>query len=227
MAVSSEEVPRAHLAAERAYHGIRELILQQRLRAGERTSVAVLADRMQLGRTPVKEAITRLTAEGLLTVHDRRGTFVYEPTRSDLRDMFAMRKLLEGHAAREAVTRVTRASLRDLDELVARMESESLRKEPSARSLSMFLQMDVELHRRIVGLVGNATLARLYASLNLDLQIATYLQRNGPSMAIDRHREHVAMIDALRAGDGVLLARRMGEHVDAVEQVVMASMIDD
>ena len=226
MAGTNDEVTRGPLATERAYHGIRELILHQRLRAGERTSVAVLADRMNLGRTPVKEAITRLMAEGLMTVHDRRGTFVHEPTPTDMRDMFAMRKLLEGHAAGEAVKRVTSDQLDELDQLVARMEAESLRKAPSARSLSLFLEMDVELHRRIVGLAGNATLSRLYASLNLDLQIATYLQRHGPSMAIDRHREHVAMMEALGARDGARLGRRMFEHVDAVEHVVLMSMLD-
>ncbi len=226
MAGTNNDGTRGPLATEQAYHGIRELILHQRLRAGERTSVAVLADRLQLGRTPVKEAITRLTAEGMMSVHDRRGTFVHEPTPADIRDMFAMRRLLERHAAGHAVNRVTSDVLEELDELIAQMEVESLRKAPSVRSLSRFLGTDVEFHRRIVGLAGNATLSRLYASLNLDLQIATYLQRHGLSMAVERHREHVAVMEALRARDGARLRRGLVEHVDAVENVVLSSMLD-
>ena len=61
-------------AADQAYNGIIDLVLHHELRPGERTSVNLLAARLNLGRTPVKEAITRLQTEGVLSVAGRSGT---------------------------------------------------------------------------------------------------------------------------------------------------------
>lgn len=226
MPTAPTQSTRESLATEQAYHGIRELILHQKLRAGERTSVASLAERLQLGRTPVKEAITRLSTEGLVSVQDRRGTFVHEPSVKDVRDMFAMRKLLEGFASKEAVKHVTDAELDGLEDLLGRLEAESLRKAPSLRSLSRFLEMDVHFHRLIIQFTQNRALSRLYAGLNLDLQIAIYLKRHDPAMAADRHREHVQMMRALRARDADFLSRSLRGHAEAVEAVVLLSMSD-
>lgn len=224
-AAATQQVKDA-LATEQAYHGIRELILLQKLRAGERTSVASLSERLHLGRTPIKEAITRLSTEGLVKVHDRRGTFVHEPSVKDIRDMFSVRRLLEGYAASEAVEHSTDQDLKELATILEELEVESLRKAPSMRSMSRFLEMDVHFHRVIVGCAKNDALSRLYAGLNVDLQIAIYLQRHGPSMAEARHQEHVQMMAALRAGDGELLRSSLLAHAEAVEHVVLASMAD-
>lgn len=211
-------------ATEQAYHGIRDLILHHGLRPGERTSIALLAERLELGRTPVKEAVTRLTSEGLLIVHDRRGTYVNEPDEKHIVDMFEMRCLLEGYAAREAVEKVDPANLAALEGLLSRLEEESLRKEPSDRSMSRFLEADVYFHRRIIDLVDNDALSRMYAGMNLDLQIGVYLQRHVPAMAAARHQEHVRMVEALRQRDGALLEEILRDHARAVEQVVIASL---
>src|SRR5690606_39498383 len=96
-------------AADQAYNGIINLVLQHELRPGERTSVNLLARRLSLGRTPVKEAITRLQTEGLLSVVGRSGTMVNLVTRKETEQLFALRRTLEAFAADEAVKNVTRS----------------------------------------------------------------------------------------------------------------------
>ena len=82
-------------ASDRAYSGIIDLVLHYELRSGERTSVNLLAKRLNLGRTPVKEAITRLQTEGLLSVAGRSGTIVKLINREETEQLFALRRALE------------------------------------------------------------------------------------------------------------------------------------
>src|SRR3979490_1464128 len=98
-------------AADAAYSGIIDLVLNSELRPGERTSVNLLAARLDLGRTPVKEAITRLQTEGLLSVAGRSGTMVKQIDRDQTEQLFALRRALEDFAADFAVKNITAEDL--------------------------------------------------------------------------------------------------------------------
>ena len=95
-------------AFERAYDAILELIVRQELRPGQVTSVIALSDRLGIGRTPIKEAITRLATEGILNVRGRRGTYVARLEEQNVRHIFALRKLFENYAAPLAAANITR-----------------------------------------------------------------------------------------------------------------------
>lgn len=212
------------LAVDQAYHGLRELILQQRLRPGDRTSVVTLSERLGLGRTPIKEAITRLASEGLLTVTDRSGTYVREAAPQQIRDLFDVRRLIEGYTALISANRVTEEDLSEIRTLLAAMEEESLNKDRSQRSLSRFVRLDALFHRAIVAAAGNEELVRLFNNMNFELQIAAYLQRNSPEMAERRHKEHSEIVAALERRDGPGLAALLREHADHVEAIVLENM---
>src|SRR6185503_11904038 len=94
-------------AADRAYARILDLILTRELRPNERTSVNSLADRLSLGRTPIKEAITRLETEGVLTVVGQSGTMVNGIGPDQVRQIFSLRRLLEDFAAKDVVKHIT------------------------------------------------------------------------------------------------------------------------
>src|SRR6476661_1301245 len=108
-------------AADQAYSGIMDLVLCHGLRPGERTSVNLLAARLKLGRTPVKEAITRLQTQGLLSVAGRSGTSVNRIDRRQAEHLFAFRLVLEGFAAEKAAKNVTAGQLRQLRVLLEEM----------------------------------------------------------------------------------------------------------
>src|SRR6185437_3656381 len=105
-------------AADLAYGGIIDLVLNSELRPGERTSVNLLAARLDLGRTPVKEAITRLQTEGLLSVAGRSGTMVNRIDHTQTEHLFALRNVLEDFAADGAVKNITAEQLGRLRELL-------------------------------------------------------------------------------------------------------------
>jgi DNA-binding GntR family transcriptional regulator len=224
---SSTKPPKGSLHAEIAYRKIRAMILRSQLRAGEKTSVARLANAIGIGRTPVKEAITRLTAEGLLHVSERSGTFVARLSPEDVQHLFDLRKLYENYAAEAAIERVTQEQIDKLDSLLTVLEQESLSKPSSERSVVRFIDADVLLHKEIIAAAGNPYLLHHYSLLNLHLQVATYLIRHHSAKAQERHNEHVEIVEALRNRDLLTLRKVLSRHATRVEYGILDSMRED
>jgi DNA-binding GntR family transcriptional regulator len=154
------------------------LILDRELRPGERTSVNLLAGRLGIGRTPIKEAITRLQTEGVLSVVGRSGTTVRSLGAQETQQLFALRKALEAFAAVEAVKNATPAKLQELRKLRSEMRLTSC--VPGKKdSIARFVRANVAFHAGIVAAAGNPFLDRLYSQLQMQAQITTYLLQRG------------------------------------------------
>lgn len=205
-------------AADQAYSGIIDLVLNQELRPGERTSVNLLATRLKLGRTPVKEAITRLQTEGLLTVAERSGTSVNEIDRQQTQQLFALRRALEDFAAEQAIANLAAPQLQRI--------KKCLHKLGRSNSTAEFVRANVEFHSLIVNAANNAILDRFYSQLQIQLQIVTYLVRRGfdPQAAEVRQREHAAIVAALERGDVKGLKAALKSHVTTTERAILAAL---
>lgn len=214
-------------AADQAYTGIIDLVLYHELRPGERTSVNLLAARLKLGRTPIKEAITRLQTEGLLSVAGRSGTMVNRVDQEQIEHLFALRKAMEDFAAEGAVKNVTTQQLAQLRELLREMHSYSA-SQNDIRSAADFVRSNVAFHALIVATTGNPFLIRLYAQLQMQLQIVTYLANRGfdPKAAAQRQREHEGIFKALMARNGRLLKSLLRSHAQATEVAILAMLKD-
>lgn len=101
---------------------IRKGILEGRLRPGDRLKEDMIAKELAVSRTPVREAIATLQAEGLLEAQQHRGAQVRSYTPSELEEIYDLRGILEGYAARRAATRITQRELGRLRTSVERME---------------------------------------------------------------------------------------------------------
>lgn len=209
-------------AADTAYNAIVELILNQRLRPGERTSVNLLTQRLGLGRTPVKEAISRLETEGVLSVAERSGTTLNAIDEDAAVHLFALRRVLEDFAAESAVVLVTPDRLGRLRRLLQQMREASL-DQVGGKSPAKFVRANVAFHAEIVAAAGNPFLDRLYAQLQLQLQIVTYLIRQGFSRdaAELRQREHEAIVEALAARNAGRLKQLLRTHTATTEATVL------
>src|SRR3954447_20511141 len=109
----------SELLADRAYAALRDRIVQLRIAPGAPINEDQLGRELEMGRTPVREAIKRLALENLVTVFPRRGTFASEINITDLAHISDVRQQLEGHAAYRAAERLTTARRGELEALVA------------------------------------------------------------------------------------------------------------
>lgn len=199
-------LPRSTLSSM-AYGELRQAILSGRLAPGSHVTVRPLCEEFGLSATPVKAALTALEREGFLVLHPHRGFFVPEVDRGDMRELYELREVLDGIAARRA------AALPARDALVARLtEVLSAQVEAvEARNLTAYSELDGKFHQEILVAAGNRRLQHVNENMvgQLRLGRATSARVPGrPSAALTEHREIVGAIAAGQEQQAERLARR-------------------
>lgn len=195
------------LLADRAYVELRDKILTLALPPGSPINEERLGRELQLGRTPLREAIKRLALENLISVYPRRGTFVTEINITDLADISDVRVQLEGHAAYRAAQRLTPAQRDELDGLLEQVE----------RPAGDLMALDAEVHRFVYRCAGNPYLREtLERYLNLSLRI-WYLVLSRLPHLFERVLEHRDLLLAIRDGDAQGARGIAAEHVATFE----------
>jgi DNA-binding GntR family transcriptional regulator len=200
------------LLADRAYAELRDRLVTLAIAPGAPINEDALGRELQMGRTPVREAIKRLALENLVTVFPRRGTFASEINITDLAAISDVRVQLEGHAAMRAAERLTPAQREELDRLIADIDAREGSGDPAT-----LMQLDAEVHRFIYACAANAYLQEtLERYLNLSLRI-WYLVLDRLPHLFDRVHEHRTLLEALRDGDGERARAIAAQHVATFE----------
>lgn len=195
------------LLADRAYVELRDQIVTLALPPGAPINEERLGRELQLGRTPLREAIKRLALENLICVYPRRGTFVTEINITDLADISDVRVQLEGHAAYRAAQRLTAEQRAELDGLLERVSTPS----------GALMELDAEVHRFVYRCAGNPYLREtLERYLNLSLRI-WYLVLGRLPHLFERVLEHRELLLAIRNGDAHAARGIAADHVATFE----------
>jgi DNA-binding GntR family transcriptional regulator len=197
----------SELLADRAYAALRDRIVQLRIAPGAPINEDELGRELDMGRTPVREAIKRLALENLVTVFPRRGTFASEINITDLAHISDVRQQLEGHAAYRAAERLTSAGRAELDELLRRIAA------PDGASREALMALDADIHRFVHRASANPyleeTLGRYF---NLSLRI-WYLVLDRLPHLTERVREHRPLLEAVRDAEAARARDIAAEHV--------------
>jgi DNA-binding GntR family transcriptional regulator len=206
--------------ADRAYYAIRELIVSLDLRPGSVVNERELMERLELGRTPIREAVRRLAQEQLVEVFPRRGTFVTNVEIRDLASICDVRSALEAHAARIAAERANDADREELAGLIAELDAATAYDD---RALMAF---DERIHRAVYRATHNqflvATLEEYYL---LALRI-WFLALEQPRELEQAVLEHRALLEAILARDGAGAERIMRAHVDNFETAIRRVLLE-
>jgi DNA-binding GntR family transcriptional regulator len=165
---SPQPVPRPETLTDLAYQQLRAAILDGEFDSGRSTSVVSLAAKMQMSRSPVRSAVERLTAEGLM-IPTAGGVFVPAPDRHDLLDALAVRAPLEGLAARLAAPQFDAYESAALAEIHERFSSAVAGDDPRTAR-----KADLEFHQRIQSVCGNACLVQMLERVQARVILATY-----------------------------------------------------
>jgi DNA-binding GntR family transcriptional regulator len=203
------------LLADRAYAELRDRIVTLAIPPGAPINEDALGRDLEMGRTPVREAIKRLALERLVTVFPRRGTFASEINITDLAAISDVRVQLEGHAARRAAERLTPLQREELDAMIAAIDEGERSGDPDR-----LMRLDASIHRFVYACAANAYLQEtLERYLNLSLRI-WYLVLDRLPHLFDRVHEHRQLLLAIREGDADRAARIAAEHVATFESEI-------
>ena len=201
---------------------LREHILRGAFPPGAQMIEAQLAARLEVSRGPVREALQRLSQEGLLVSRRNRGVFVPELTATDIAEVYWARKAVETAAAEAMLTFGTvpvEQTAQRLREIVDRMSSVV-----ADTSWSRVAEVDMAFHSTFVDGSGNSRLSRINATLAAESRICMVNLKSAyrrPDSLVD---EHQRIVDLLVAGDRDELCREIGRHMDKAVDDLTASM---
>jgi DNA-binding GntR family transcriptional regulator len=199
---------------QEAYDAIKGRIISLQFRPGERLDERRLAAGVRVGRTPIREALFALHAEGLVEVLPNRGVSVRPLMLPDIRDLFQVLALIERFSARLAAPRIT------ADELTAlRGAQAEINRAIRARDHLGITYANSRFHRLIFASSGNAYLGRMYDLLNPQSQRLAYLCFSTEPRARASLREH---FDQVRADHEAILRHLSRRDPDALEKAVLA-----
>jgi DNA-binding GntR family transcriptional regulator len=195
--------------ADDAYDELKRLIVTLQIAPGEPLNERTMMTTMDVGRTPLREAIQRLTMEQLVTSLPRRGYFVRELSISELNEMIAARHIVEPAVTRLAVPNLTPADIAALRDLVVVTRDELV-----SNNHETGMYHDLEFHRTIANACGNRYLAAVAIQINTRLLRYWYvsfsmLEYGKPTFA---HHDH--LLDVFETGDIDAVETAMHDHIE-------------
>ena len=203
--------------AQQAYRLIRQAILQRRFGPGQRLIETELAVMLGVSRTPVREALSKLEVDGLVDLQPTGGVIVRD-IEKELAEIYELRQRIEGYAANLAAQRITREELARLDEVCARALAAVDTGELEGR-----VELNNAFHRLLTEASRSPRLIRLTNSYREYFLNAAFLQHYDRDTSLRHHRQHRAILDAVRQGRGDRAERLVAEHFRSALAVLRAA----
>ena len=202
-------------ASDRVYEIVRSGIVDGRYEPGARLREEDLASDIGVSRTPVREALRRLDADGLVDFSPNRGAHVATWSADDIEEIFALRALLEGFGARLAAERAGPDAAADL-----RRVAEDMAAAAKLGDLDRVAELNQTFHHTILSAAGNMRLVETLARLIEVPLVQRTFRHYGPDdlqRSLEHHRE---LVLAIEANDGVWAESVMRSHVLAARNVL-------
>ena len=196
-------------------------ILEGRLAPGERIIETRVAQQFDVSQAPVREALRDLEMIGFVTSSPFRGAVVREMSPADLVQVYPIRAVLEGLAARDAATRLNERGLARLEKLIETMRKAAVRGDNAAQ-----IEADFKFHLEVVEASGNWLLKQFWERMRLANTTLLTVARSRHSM-IEIADRHLPVLNALRARDPDAAESAMRQHIEEPGQWLRTSLEDD
>ena len=187
---------------------LREEIFAGTLAPGSFVDEVALCERLEISRTPLREALKVLTAEGLMRHEPRRGCFVSVVTEQDLDDIFPVIALLEGRCAYEAARNASDADLQELGVLHDRLQGHA-----KAGRITDYYATNFAIHEAIILLANNRWLRQSIADLRKILKLSRLQSLGAPGRMVQSLSEHMTVFAALKSRDSEGAEAAMRTHL--------------
>lgn len=209
-------------AAETAYRGLRALIVNGSFPAGAHLPEELVAGRLGVSRTPVREAVRRLAAEGWVRVVPNQGAYVCEWSKDDAEEVFTLRAMLEGHAAECAASNATKEQIDELLQLSH--GAQGVLPAKNMEDIEQIAAFNDRFHKLILEASWQRrTAATVTHLVELPITLRNFHQFTASEMERSIG-QHLAIVDAIAAGDTAWAGAIMRAHVLGGKALFMERM---
>ncbi|CAN7322903.1 GntR family transcriptional regulator [Polaromonas sp. LjRoot131] len=218
MAAEIIPIPRAALH-EQVAHRLRQMLVENRILPGAKLNERELSEVLNVSRTPLREAIKMLAAEGLVELLPNRGAIAVALTEADVLNTFEVMAGLEAQSGELAAERITAAELAEIKAMHFEMLAAYTR-----RDLPNYYRLNAAIHNAINAAAKNPVLASTYAQVNARLQALRFRSNQDEEKWKAAVKEHEQMIEALEARDAAAMRRVLLDHLANKRDVVVQQL---
>jgi len=191
---------------DKAYEAIKDMLIAYRFKPGERVNEVELAKRLGVSRTPLREALNRLTAEGFLSFIGGRGFFCREFKPREIFELYQLRTVLEVAAARMAAEQATEAEIDGLEQFLDETGPDDGR-----RTSEEMVALDEQFHEQLMMFARNAEMLQLLRNLNDRIRFFRWIDMDTRRQRTQN--EHRAVLEAIRCREPDRAAAAMEGHI--------------
>lgn len=207
----------------RVFHTIREDILKGKYKHNEALIETKISEELGVSRTPVREALRQLELEGLVTLIPNKGAVVSGITAKDIKDIYAIRSLIEGLSARWAAMQITQEQIEALEEVIYLSEFHLAK-----GHLDQLLELDNRFHEMLYDISGSKILRHVLSDFHHYVQRVRQASLSSQERAEKSIHEHKDILDAIKQGDYQKVEQLTNEHViNTTKNVIDKNIIQD
>lgn len=206
--------------AEQAYAALRDAVLTHQMPPGTRLSVPEIAQRLNISRSPAREAIARIVSDGLAINEPNRGAVVASVDLEQLAEIYALREVLEGLACRLAASAVTDDGLRELRELL-----DNHARAVASGDTERHYEFDQQFHAQIRHLAGNRRLSESLERLRGQIRVAMYTTRRSTGGMPQAIAEHHLILEALESRQPIQAEKAGRQHIARLLQELQVANV--
>ena len=211
-------IPRAALH-EQAAHRLRQMLVENRIAPGAKLNERELSEVLNVSRTPLREAIKMLAAEGLVELLPNRGAIAVELTQADVLNTFEVMAWLEAQSGELAAQRITDAELAEIKAMHYEMLAAYTRQD-----LPNYYRLNASIHSAINTAAKNPVLTATYKQVNARLQALRFRSNQDGDKWKAAVKEHEQMISALTARDAAAMRSVLMSHLINKRDVVIEQL---
>jgi len=212
----SKEVSDKYSLQGRVFHKIREDILNGKYKTGDSIKEIVVSKELGVSRTPVREALKQLELEGLVISIPNKGAVVAGITEQDIMDIYIIRSLIEGLAARWAAAHITDEQLKRLEEIIELTEFYA-----GKHDVEHLHELDTQFHEIIYEASNSRPLKHILSDFHIYVQRARMESIAMPGRDLKSTQEHKAILKALKDRNPEEAERLTNQHVRNVTENMM------
>ncbi len=211
------KVPQSRVLADWVTDSIREAILRGQFGPGERLDQDLIATELQISRTPVREALSKLEAEGYVQIRPHRGAFVILPSPQEIEETYDVLSIIESEIVRRVTPMIPESRLCEMDQRLTKNQ-EQLRH----GDLSSYFDIDSpRFPSSVFDLIDNKVLREIMASLSNRIEIIQRLVQQRRALLADSIVEHRAILNAMQQRNAEQAAELTKQHLHNSAQRIL------
>ncbi len=205
------------LLSQKVYRALKTEIIKGSLKPGTKLSEGKIAKQMEVSRTPIREALRELAAEGFVKISPNQGVVVSNASVEDVQEVLQIRGVLEGLATRLATKTINEEEIKELEKYQKRMEHYTNKDDVLA-----FSEMDAEFHELILNICGNNRLIQIRKNLSDQAHRYRIRSLSVPGRLKYSLREHQEVVEVLKRKDAEQADRLSQKHIENVLANILA-----